>query len=384
MIASTSKRPASPKYRRKDCNGMYLEMKERLEQYLSITKQSKKGGSKVFFKTLFFFLLYGCTYAGIVSGLFNGTGTFICAVAFGISNVLLIFNIGHDASHNALFRSKRINHLLSYTFNLVGANYYTWNIMHNELHHGYINVTDYDADLQQQAPFIRIAASQERSWYHKYQVYYAPFLYTLYSLFIVFQKDFQDMGLFERKNSYLLIGRKHKPAVWIELVAWKLIYCTITIVIPYVVLPVTLMQFIAGYIAVHMIMSLFLAMVLIPVHLVDEAEFPLEKNGYINNSWVLHVMQTTLDFSTNSRFACWILGGLNTHVAHHLFPTVASVHCYELTKIIRSVATEHEAVYQNVSMSDAMQSHLRLLRRMGNAEEAATVTGLTARKKLIA
>lgn len=352
-----------PKYTKRDTVGFYAELRSRVDQYFVDRKIAKRGGLQVSFKTILILTMYAGFYILMLNA---GEPRFMLlfGILFGLTNILIVFSIAHDATHNALFNNDRLNKVLSYTFNLVGASAYLWNITHNQMHHGYVNVADYDGDIHQQAPLIRVSPTVEKKRYHRFQVWYASFLYLLYSLYLVFQKDYEDFGIIRKKGSLALLNRKHSRKQYFFFFAGKIFYYTITILIPFLVLKISVGQFLVGFIIVHFAMSIFLAAVLIPVHLVDEAPFAVEVNHTIEDSWVMHVFKNTMDYSRDSRIANWFFGGLNTHLVHHLFPGICHVHYIPLSRIIEKTAKEFGLKYISVSMAGAIASHYRLLRRM--------------------
>lgn len=68
---------------------------------------------------------------------------------FGMSGIGM--GVMHDAIHGSYSKNKKINTLLGYTFNLIGANATVWKIQHNVLHHTYTNIDQADDDIN--APF---------------------------------------------------------------------------------------------------------------------------------------------------------------------------------------------------------------------------------------
>ena len=361
MITATKK--LVPRYRHKDVNQFYTTLRERVNTYFRDNHINRKGGAEIIIKTTLLFVLYCGSYLAMISNQFTLWGTFAWALLFGIINVLLVFNVAHDATHNALFASPSLNKIFRYTFNLTGGNAYLWQITHNELHHAFPNVGDVDSDIHQQTPLIRISPTAEKKWYHKYQVYYASALYMIFSLFLVFQKDYEDIGIIYKKDSPLL-GRKHSRRIMISFFGWKLFYYSLTVVIPFLLIDILWWQFLIGFLLVHIAMSILLVAVLVPVHLVDEAGFAVGENGFIEDSWALHVMKNTMDFSAESKVANFLFGGLNNHLAHHLFPQITHVHHVTISKIIKQTAGELGLKYTNVGMLDAIASHYRLLKRM--------------------
>ena len=73
----------------------------------------------------------------------------------------------------------------------------------------------------------------------------------------------------------------------------------------------------------------------------------------------------------------WLCGGLNYQVEHHLFPKVCHIHYPALAPIVDEVAAKYGLVRRvNVTFRDAVGSHFRYLRKLGEAP--ATVLVATA------
>jgi linoleoyl-CoA desaturase len=355
-----------PKYVGREHAGFSSAVRQRVDQYFRDSGLPRRGGREIRTKTVVLFALYVGSYLLLLSNWFTPGGTLLVALAFGALNVLLVFNVAHDAAHNALFDNRRLNRLLTYTFNLVGANAYLWDITHNQIHHAYPNVGDYDGDIHQQAPLIRVSPTVPRRWYHRFQPFYAPLAYMTYSLYLVFVKDYQDIGILPKKGSRLLQGRHHSRWRYLEFLVWKAAYYGLTVVVPFLVLDVTWAQFLVGFLIVHAFMSLLLSVVLVPVHMVDEAPFDtVTDEGTIEEGWFIHVFKNTIDYARRSRLANLLFGGLNTHLVHHLFPSVCHVHYIALSDILEETAGEYDVPYRAVTMPQAVASHFRLLARMG-------------------
>jgi linoleoyl-CoA desaturase len=367
-VTYTSAAPKAPVYAVPEDKGFASVLRARVDQYFKESHRSPRGGAKITLKVIIILGLFAGSYALMLSNLFTPAGTLAFAVLFGISQVLIVFTMAHDASHQSLFNSRRLNKVFTYTFNLLGANAYLWNITHNQIHHTYPNVGEYDTDIQQQAPLIRVSPSVPLKYYHRFQPYYAPVLYMFYSLFLVFQKDFQDIGLLPKTDSPLLRLKKPPRKEYVIFFISKILYITYTVVIPWMVLNVTVMQFVIGYLTVHFIMSLLLSLVLIPVHMVDEAPFAMVGPDHIiHDSWMLHVAKNTVDYSRKSKLANWFFGGLNTHLVHHIFPGICHVHYIPMSEIVKQTCKEFGIAYHEVSMAEAVRSHFRLLKRMSHA-----------------
>lgn len=111
-----------------------------------------------------------------------------------------------------------------------------------------------------------------------------------------------------------------------------------------------------------------MAVIFQPNHFNEDASYPeADEEGHIGNNYIQHVFDTTSDYA-NHPFKNWILGGLNLHVIHHMFPTICHVHYPALTKIIKATAEEHGLRYRETrTITAAFLAHLRWLKVLGSA-----------------
>ncbi|RZV60438.1 MAG: acyl-CoA desaturase, partial [Flavobacteriaceae bacterium] len=154
---------------------------------------------------------------------------FALYIVSGIGMAGIGMGIMHDAIHGSYSKNRKINKLLGYTFNLIGANATVWQIQHNQLHHTYTNIEDADDDLN--APFfLRFSPHAKKYWSHQFQHIYIWFFYCLSTISWVTTKDFvrikryHGMGFLKGKNEF-------RNAL-IEMVGWKLFYYSYALVIP--------------------------------------------------------------------------------------------------------------------------------------------------------
>ena len=354
------------KYERNTNALLFLKtLRKRANNYFIENNISKNANGLVVFKTLFFLSLFFISYILIISNKFSPGLVLVYAIVCGLSSVLILFNISHDASHNALFKSKKINRLLTYTFNLIGGSGYLWNITHDKIHHIYPNVLDIDADLNQSKPFLRVAPEMERKSIHRFQHLYAPVLYSIYTLYLVFIKDFQDIGLIPKKDSPLLKVR-HGIKEYVVLIVSKLFYITYALILPLLLLDIKWWKILLGYLLVNILMSLLLLAVQLPLHINTSSSFAVvSEDNKIDKSWIIHTLDNTTDYLAKSKVANFLFGGLNSHSIHHLFEGICHVHYTELSKILEKTADEFGIVYRNVSMGQAIKSHFKVLKMLG-------------------
>ncbi|MDI1355432.1 MAG: acyl-CoA desaturase [bacterium] len=340
----------------------YKDIKDRTEEYFVSRSYSRKANSAMILKLLIIATLFFGSYALLLSNLINAAGMFGLALLFGFSMVLIAFNISHDASHGALFRSPKLNTLFSYTFNLIGVNRYIWDIKHNLSHHAFTNVPGHDMDIEQ-VKIVRLVPAIKLKWFHRYQHIYAPALYPFASLYMIFIKDFQMFATKQYGNSTF---HDHPRKEYFILFISKLFYFSYALVIPLIVIKLPWWQILIGFLLMHFVLGTMLAIILFPVHALEDSPFPEpDEEGIINNSWAIHQVETSTNFGANSRLLCWLCGGLNTHIVHHLFPSICHIHYYELTKIIREGARRHNIKFRDNSTAGALVSHLNFLKMMG-------------------
>ena len=169
-----------------------------------------------------------------------------------------------------------------------------------------------------------------------------------------------------KKQKYGNTVKHHPGKEYQILIVSKIIYLFYALIIPLMVIDLAWWKILFGFMLVHLIMGLFLAMILIPVHVLDDSDFPEpDSNGVIDNSWVIHQIESTSNFGANSWLLTQLAGGLNTHIVHHVFPNICHIHYFELTKIIRDTSKEYGIKFRDKSVVQAMVSHFRFLKNMG-------------------
>ena len=149
----------------------------------------------------------------------------------------------------------------------------------------------------------------------------------------------------------------------------KAVYFGLLLVMPLVFSDMPWWLVLAGFMVVNMVAGFIMAIVFQLAHVVEGADQPLpDEAGKMDNSWAVHQLQTTANFSPNNRFLTWYLGGLNYQIEHHLFPNISHIHYPAIARIVRETAAEFGHPYNAFpSMAMAVNSHLRTLRDFGRA-----------------
>jgi len=337
----------------------------RIDAYFEEEGISKKANGLFIVKNLAFVLIAAGLYLAILSGAFYGWRLGFLFVLFGVFVTILLFSVAHDASHDAISNRKWVNRLLAYVWNVAGISSYFWGLKHNVAHHGFTNIPGKDDDIDQ-SKLVRLNPNAERKWFHKYQHIYAPFLYALLSLNIIYIKDFKLLMQHDFGNKR--VRRHPRRELWI-LLATKLFFVGYMIVIPKIMLGISWGQILGYHVLMHLAIGLFIGLVLVPVHVTGESAYRLpDTAGKVHCDWRVQQLEATVDFAANNYLVNWITGGLNTHVVHHLYPSVNHIHYFHLTRIIKQTASEYNFPYRNYSLVRVFTEHLRFLKMLGSTD----------------
>ncbi|MGI8952250.1 MAG: fatty acid desaturase family protein [Chitinophagaceae bacterium] len=132
------------------------------------------------FKVVFYSIIFISSYLILVLINLAVAAQFLMWALLGLFTAFIGLNIAHDAVHGSLSSNKSVNKVLGYTFNIVGANSYMWNIMHNIVHHTYTNIEGHDEGIEL-ISLLRMSPHQKLKKVHRYQYWYA-FFFTAYLL----------------------------------------------------------------------------------------------------------------------------------------------------------------------------------------------------------
>ena len=357
---------------RKAQEGFYTEVKKEVENYFKENNLSKHANGAMVFKTILFLTLLVALYVMIVFGDFSMTAMLFMAIAIGMVQAFIGFNISHDAIHGSYSSNRFINRALSLTFNVIGANAYVWKITHNTVHHTYTNIPGHDEDLEVAPGLVRLCMHEAPKPIMKYQQFYAFFLYGLASLSWVFRKDY--LKFFSKKIGEI-DNTNHPKVEYFNLFFFKALYYTLFIVVPLLVMDITWWQFAIGFVLSHLAEGFVLGLVFQLAHVVEGVDFPEpDEEGLLEETWAIHQMHTTANFARNNAVATYLCGGLNFQIEHHLFTHVCHIHYPAISKIVRRVAEQHNVPYhESETFIGALKSHFVMLKKLGSAPQLVPV-----------
>jgi linoleoyl-CoA desaturase len=340
----------------------FNSLKNSVDEYFNRNNIRKTGNIKLYIKTAVLITFTLALYVGVLFFPVPGWIALIMAATFGLCMAFIGFNVMHDACHGSFSSRKWVNDVFGLSMNALGGNAFLWKLKHNIIHHTYTNVDGVDDDINNM-PFMRECSSQPWKPMHKFQGYYMFMLYGFTSIFM-WITDF--IKYFSKK----VYTTELKPMDFQEhMVFWvsKVMYILVYVVIPIIAVGFT--WWITGFLVMHFLLGLTLALVFQLAHVVEHAEFevvagiePLK----IENEWAIHQVKTTANFAAGSRLITWLVGGLNYQIEHHLFPRISHIHYPEISRIVREKCEQFNLRYNYFpTMGKAVVSHFKVMNELG-------------------
>lgn len=353
------------RFSRIDSAKFFKTLNSRVNTYFKENNIKKTGNWKLYFKTVIMFAIFLTPYFLILTIDMNQWIQLLLTIVIGIGMAGVGMNVMHDGNHGSYSTKKWVNTLMGSSIYILAGNVYNWKVQHNVLHHTYTNIQGHDEDLEA-GRVLRF--SKHAKWYkhHRFQHYYSIFLYGLLTLNWAITTDFQQMRRYLGRK--LSAGSLPNPAKeWSTLVITKIIYFSIWIVIPLLILDLAWWKVLIGFVVMHYTAGIILSVVFQLAHVVGEAEMPLPDNdNYIDHTNKIHQFLTTTNFATKNKIANWFTGGLNHQIEHHVFPNISHIHYTKISNIVKETAREFNIPYYEYKTTrKAIISHFRYLKQMG-------------------
>jgi linoleoyl-CoA desaturase len=347
---------------------------KRVNEYFKTNNISKHGNAEMYFKTVFMFALYFIPYALVMSQVTSNPWiNLLLCLTMGLGLAGIGLSVMHDANHGAYSNKPWLNNLVGYSLNVVGGSAFNWKVQHNVLHHTYTNVHEADEDISPRG-VLRMCPDSEWKSMHRFQHWYAWFFYGLLTFVWVFVKDYARITQYN-KDGHLKKQKTDIRTEWTILIVSKILYLTYMLVLPIIFLPFAWWQVLIGFMAMHYVAGFILAIIFQPAHVIDGTEYPVaDENGQLENSWAIHQLLTTTNFATGNYLFSWYVGGLNSQIEHHLFPTICHVHYRKIAPIVQQTAEEFGLSYKDQkTFLGALSLHAKMLKELGKRPVPAPV-----------
>lgn len=342
-----------------------MELRRRVDEFFEKTHRRRRGGWQMYLKTAIILTCFAASYALLVFSAHTLWQGLPLAILLGLATAGIGFDIQHDAGHQAYAERAWVNRLMAMTLDVIGGSSYVWHWKHTVIHHMYTNITGYDPDIDL-ALLGRMSPHHRRRWYFRWQHLYFWLLYAMEAIHLQFYSDFQ----------YVITGRlgKHRisrPHGWelVGFVAGKVVFFSLAFAIPMLLHPIAAVLF--YYVVAAGVVGLVLSLVFVLPHCAGDADFSLPRpdTGAMDIPWAVHQAQVTLDFARGNRVLTWLLGGLNYHKEHHLFPLICHTQYPAISKIVQQTCQDMGVPYkEHRSFLAGLAGHYRWLKQMGAAD----------------
>lgn len=353
------------KFSRVDSAKFFRTLNKRVNSYFKENKIERTGNWKLHIKAIVMFSLYLTPYFLLLTLDFPTWAQLLFTIVMGVGMAGVGMNVMHDANHGSYSSKKWINKVMGGSMYILAGNVYNWQVQHNVLHHTYTNIHGHDEDMEA-GRVIRFSKHAKWRRFHKFQQYYSVLLYGLLTFNWAITTDFkQTRRYLSKKLSY---GKLPKPITqWSILIITKLIYMGVWIVIPILFFNIAWWKILIGFFIMHYVAGLILSIVFQLAHIVEDTDMPLpDKTGSMKNTWAIHQLFTTVNFSTKNKVVNWFTGGLNHQVEHHIFPNISHVHYSKISEIVRETALEFNLPYHEYKTTrGAIVAHFKYLKQMG-------------------
>lgn len=342
----------------------HTQLKTRVQAYFNSENIAATGNRHLYTKAILFCVFYLFIYVHLI---FFTPSVWIAipeCIVFGLVTAAIGFNIMHDGAHGSFSKRKIMNRMAGYSLNFLGGSTIMWNMKHNVIHHTYTNIDGVDDDMEA-APWLRMASTQKKLRFHKFQHYYFWFFYALLHLLWIFVSDYQKY--FSGKIGDIKLRKmtlKEHFTFW----AAKIIYAFMFIALP--IMLVGFSKWLVGFLIITMSTGFVISIIFQLAHTVEHTSFPLpdKDSGKMESEWAIHQLNTTSNFATENKLISWLVGGLNFQIEHHLFPKISHVHYPALSKIIKETCREYGIPYlEYKKMRHAVYSHIMYLKQLAQA-----------------
>jgi len=343
----------------------YNTLKERVHHFLNSNNLGPKASLKGHTKSLFCVGLCVLLYTILVTAPFSKNLFILFFAGFGFVAAVSVMNIAHDALHGSYAAKSKVNRAIGFFGDIFGPSTFFWRKEHTVDHHIFTNIADHDADLGT-TTLLRLCPNQKLKKIHRFQVFYAPLLYSINLIHWIFVSDYKRLY-----RIYVLKNKKYPVPSFFELAMlgfFKTFHVICFLYIPYKLQNFGFGTHLLAYLSFLSVLGLSLTTIFQLAHIVENVTFPLpNQDGKIFNTFAKHQLATTSNFGKKSRLVRFLFGGLSFQIEHHLFPHLYHGYLHLISPIVQKTAEEFDLPYfHQETIWKAIASHFKTLYRLGN------------------
>ena len=352
-------------FSRESNNQFFKTLNQRVNKYFKDNNLKRTGNWVLYSKAILMLAILFFPYVILMSVPMANVYRILLCVLMGLGMAGVGMNVMHDSNHGSFSSKWWVNQLMGNTIYILAGNVYNWKVQHNLIHHTYTNVEGIDEDIDIQG-IIRLSKYEPWKRFHKYQRFYAFFLYGLLTIQWALVVDFRQAPKY-MKHKLSAEGELNIAKEWTLLIMTKVVYYLFWLALPLLVMDIVWYQWLVGFMVMHYVAGLVLSTVFQLAHITDSVDvISPEEVENEKRSWAAHQLQETANFATKNKIVSFFLGGLNYQIEHHIFPTISHVHYKDISKIVKQTAKEFELPYHEYeTVKEALKAHVNQLVILG-------------------
>ena len=332
-------------------NGFYKTIQKRVIKKLN---KDTKANYYWFFKVLVQTLIFtGSFYFAFFARWINTLYRILSAVVAGHILIQIGFCAMHDASHMAITKISLINEFISDMWNAIALwDAQLWCYHHVIRHHAFTGDIDKDPDIIHLKPFIRKSRESPSKYYFNISQQ-LPILTALVTIcilpgmFIGQGIMYNFIWLRKRFLWKMSLPQNFKFSIFQSMIKLFILYSFVY------------GRSISVFFAYAVSLNITYAICILP----DHDTFETNKNHVKydeDTDWGEIQVRHSANFCTQNPWVCYLFGGINYQIEHHLFPTVSHIHFHKIKPIVKKTCEEFDIPYvHHYSLYSAIISTLK-------------------------
>jgi fatty acid desaturase (delta-4 desaturase) len=244
-------------------------------------------------------------------------------------------NVQHDANHGAISPHFYVNRTFGLMQNWIGGSCIVWIHQHVVQHHIYCNDVDRDPDMKgNQVLKLNPQATNEKHF--MYQHIYFLGIFALFGFTVVKDSIVSIINGFYFTPMSPFLNNYRKVDI----------FCSMLFAVRWIFLPiyqVPAASTLANVAVLYIVSGYYLSFFFLLSHNFAGTQ---HNKGDIDNSHFLR-QQVLSSSNVGGPWLCWLNGGLNYQIEHHLFPRIHHSHYPKIAFIVREFCRERDISYRH-------------------------------------
>ena len=335
-------------------NDDFLELCERVDKVLPRMKSFAPW--HYYIKASF---IWGTSMALEAHMHYNASYPWYETALLGFFYALIGLNIQHDANHGALSKNWWVNRFWGMSQNWYGGSVVSWIHQHVVQHHIHTNDVYLDPDIEGKSPILRLNPNQPLLKLYMFQHFYYFLLILMFGYNIIYQAVL-TLVRYCNKTAFSALVR---PYLFMEH-CWNALFIFRWFVLPVVLTGGSLTP-ILSIMPMFMVFGTYLSFFFHISHNfmgVEQLEDTSAKRSFLYN-------QLITSSNVCGPRLCFLNGGLNYQIEHHLFPRMHHGHYPTVAPIVKRFCEEKGLPYHHfATVSENAWSCIEHLLQYGTVE----------------